>query len=98
MDPDDYQHMANARRPGDDEPTAITARLAEKCAAIVRAYVEGHSLYEQWLPDVVGFLTNAGYLARNPDDRETAVHVAESAHRLLDAPWPQIGPPTTQPD
>lgn len=97
MDPDDYQDMANTPRPGDDAPTVITAKRAEKCAAILRAIAEGHRLYDDSWPDIVGYLTNAGYLARHPDDVDTRTRVGELARRLDTTPWPQIGPPRTQP-
>ncbi|HEY5841233.1 MAG TPA: hypothetical protein VIU87_07140 [Mycobacterium sp.] len=97
MDTEEYQQYAEAPRPGDDLIVPITARLAEKCAAIIRAYRDGQILYGEWIGDVVAYLSNSAFVVRVPGQERVVESTRLLAARIDSAPWPQPGGPRPQP-
>lgn len=58
-DPDHVDAVKRQRLDGDDHPAHITAYQAQKCAAIVEAYVDGQTLYQEHVNVVAQFLKTA---------------------------------------
>lgn len=91
-----YQYIAERPLPRDNVTVELTARLAEKCAAIVDAHLKGHQLYDQHVRLVTTYLSRLAHEARNPH-AVTACGTAALAAAIEAAPWPRSGPPKTQP-
>lgn len=97
-DPDERQALLRDPIAGDDNPAALTAYQAQKCAAIVDAYNQGHDGWSEHVRTVVKFL----HAAAIEGATKTALSIRPSTADLwpiLDAlPWPPAGSPAPQPD
>lgn len=94
----DPEHIdAVKRQPleGDDNPAHITAYQAQKCAAILEAYVDGQTLYQEHVNVVAQFLKTAALEAALGEghSRPSAQIIWESLDQLA---WPRHGGPQPQ--
>lgn len=55
-DPDDVDAVKRRRLKGDDNAVRINAYQAQKCAAILEAYIDGQTLYFEYVNSVAQFL------------------------------------------
>lgn len=95
VDPEDAQRRRNAPLRGDDSPVAVTAFQAQKIAAVMSAYMEGHTLFADAVLAGVDLLQWAALEAKGVP---CARRPEQAWARLADVPWPSPGPPRTQPD
>lgn len=86
----DVDAIKRERLEGDDRPLDVVAYQAQKCAAIIEAYVDGQTLYYEYVDLVATFMKAAAL--------EAALGVgyarpsAESVWQQLDAlEWPRHG-------
>lgn len=83
---------------GDTNPAKLTAVQAQKCAAVLEAYIDGQTLYEDAVNTVAQFLKAAaleGALGRSGFSRPSA----SALWQHLDAlGWPRHGGSQSQPD
>ena len=97
MDPLDRQDLFNERHEGDGAPVAVNHFQAMKCAAVIQAGLDGHTVYAEASRTVARFLqasameADAGYDIMRPT-------AAELWRDIDDLPWPLHGGPAPQPD
>ncbi|MFK0085575.1 hypothetical protein [Glutamicibacter sp. NPDC090743] len=90
FDPDSFNTNVTEPLPGDDLPALVNRYQALKCAAIVKAFAQGQTGWQQHVHTVSSFLSAAAM--------EAAYGVGviqptrEETWQLLDAlPWPRPG-------
>lgn len=83
---------------GDTNPAKLTAVQAQKCAAILEAYIDGQTLYKDAVNTVAQFLKAAaleGSLGRGGFSRPSTSALWEHLDVLG---WPRHGGSQSQPD
>lgn len=97
QDPDDLDEIKRQTSEGDTNSAKITAYQAQKCAAILEAYVDGQVLYREHVNIIAQFFKAAaiegslGHGYSRP--------AAQSFWRQLDQlAWPRHGGPQPQAD
>lgn len=97
-DPIDVDALKSQPLDGDMNPAKITAYQAQKCAAILEAYIDGQALYRQQVNAVAQFLKAAaveGALGSSGHYRPTASTIWQDLDQLS---WPRSGAPQSQAD
>lgn len=90
FDPDTFNSNVNEPLPGDGLPAHVTRYQALKCAAIIKAYAQGQTGWQQHVHTVSSFLSASAMEAAYGTG---VIHPSqEETWRLLDAlPWPRPG-------
>ncbi|MCD2158208.1 hypothetical protein LQL77_31525 [Rhodococcus cerastii] len=97
-DPDEYQSMVNDHKNSNPSFVSITIAEAELCAAILAAYMRGHTSYGDAMNDIWDFLLSAAFAARDPQDKLQAEKLVQDRKNINRWPFPQLGLPRPQPD
>lgn len=96
LDPDEYQKLLAEHSEQDDAPVRISRYQAQKCAAIITAGQNGHTIYLEATDTVARYL-QALALELLPEITHSTVASAELWKILDELPWPIPGPPKDQP-
>lgn len=97
MDPDEYQELLNGRDEVDSVPVGMTRYQAQKCAAIIMAGCDGHTMYTEATATVARYL-QALALDVLPGNTGTTLTSGQLWLILDDLPWPAPGAPAQQPE
>jgi hypothetical protein len=97
MDPSEYKAVQQQHSPGDNNPVRLTVLQAQKCAAIIQAYCDGHLLWADHLPLVVKLLQVAA-VEGSVGVGTVSPTTSELWDKIRDLPWPPIGDPKVETD
>src|SRR5699024_3288776 len=98
QDPADVDALKSQSLDGDANPANLTAYQAQKCAAILEAYLDGQTLYREQINTVAQFLKAAaveGALGGSGYYRPASSTLWQDLDALS---WPRSGGPQSQAD
>lgn len=95
-DPDHYQDANERRSPDDENAVLLSKYQAQKCAAIISALADGHTLWADGARKVCDFLS--AIALESVQGVQIKPGAAESWAIIEAMPWPPPGKPRRQMD